>query len=313
MKASETNEGAFKSAFKQEMEDVTLTSKVDHNRAAWGDGSGKFADVRTAYTAPGTGVIDVSSTVNFRGSEIVDIVSAAGVVISNAHTITGVDRANRTVTVTPLPVANLTTSHFFVRASGNSTIAVPNNSQNREIQGLTSIVASTGTLHGVNPTTVPSWASYQRAVGGSIGDAEVRLALSTVGFESGADIENDANFALISTRGLRDRYATTLLSLKQFTDSSSTTLQGGFKVLNFDGLNWFTDDQCPIGTMVGLTMDNLFWAQMGDWDWMDKDGDVLKAEPGRDRYTAVLYKYCQLGTTARNRQFRLTGGTDDIR
>jgi hypothetical protein len=50
MKASETNEGAFKAAFKQEMEDTVLTSKIDHNRAAWGDGSGKFTDVRTSGT-----------------------------------------------------------------------------------------------------------------------------------------------------------------------------------------------------------------------------------------------------------------------
>jgi hypothetical protein len=34
---------------------------------------------------------------------------------------------------------------------------------------------------------------------------------------------------------------------------------------------------------------------MSDWDWMSEDGKVLKWESRKDRYTAVLYKYCQLG------------------
>ena len=315
LKASETNEGAFKQAFKAEMEDTVLTSKIDHNRAAFGDGSGKMATVRTT-TAGTVTTFDVDTTINFRGGEIVDIVNAAGTVSNNggALTVTGVDRTNRTLTVSPGTGVIITAStNFLVRASSDSTVAVPNNSQNKEIQGLTSIVSNSGTLHGVNPTTYPFWKSYQKAIGGAISDAVLRDMKDGAMFESGLDQTSDLDFALVSTRGIRRRYSDTLLSLKQFTNESSTTLRGGFKVLTFDENPFFVDDQCPVSTLYGLSVKDLFWAQLNDWDWLDQDGNVLKWESRKDRWIAILAKYSQLGTTRRNAHAVLTGITDDVR
>jgi hypothetical protein len=314
MKASETNEGAFKAAFKQEMEDTVLNSKLDHNRAAWNDGSGKFTDVRTNSLTTDT-VINVNSTINFRGGEYIDFVTSGGTVVAAACKVVSVDRTNRTITLAAqVGFVLVAGTHFPVRASSDSTTGTPNNSQNREIQGIGSIVANTGTLHGVNPTTYAFWKSYYKGSIGAISDAAIRDALDGVGFESGVDLDSDqSNYALISTRGIRRRYADTLLSVKRFTNAESTTLHGGFKVLDFDGNNWFIDDSCPVGTVVGLSLKDLFWAQMSDWEWMEEDGKVLKWESRKDRYTAVLFKYCQLGTTARNRHFKIDGVTDDVR
>jgi hypothetical protein len=314
LKAAESQEGAFKSAFKQEMEDTVLSLKMDLSRAAWGDGSGKFCDIRN-NEALGQTVLDVSTTINFRGGEVVDFVNAAGVVVSPAHEVTGIDRTNRTITVTPALVAAVTAgTHFPVRASSDSTIAAPNNSQNKEIQGISSIVSSTGALHGVNPASFPQWASHQNAIGGGISDAVLRDAIDAVGFETGIDLEDGGvDFALVTTRGVRRRYADTLTSVKRFNDAESQTLRGGFKVLKFDDLNFFVDDFCPLGTVVGLSLKDLFWSQMSDFEWMQEDGKVLKHESRRDRYTAILFKYMNLGTTARNRHLRLTGLTDDVK
>lgn len=309
MKASESNEGAFKAAFKAEMEDTVLTSKIDHNRAAFNDGSGKFCDVTTV--ASGQSVITVSSTINFRGGEVIDFVTAAAAVVSAAHTVTAVDRVNKTITVTPVLAAGLTGgTHFPVRASSDSTTGTPNNSQNKEIQGLKSLVG-TSTLHGVNPATYPFWQSYVKAIGGAISDQVIRDGLDSVGFESGIDVDKD--FVLITTRGIRRRYADTLLSVKRFTNAEATTLKGGFKVLEFDGMPFFTDDQCDLGFLYGLRLSDLFWAQLSDWEWMEEDGKVLKWEARKDRYTAILFKYCQLGMTRRNSHFKLTGITDDVK
>lgn len=314
MKAAEVGEGAFKAAFRSEMDDTVLTSKLDHNRAAWGDGTGTLTTIRVQAEIGDT-VIGVNSTINFRGGEIIDgVVLATGVVVNPALTVVAVDRVNRTITVSPALTAQMVvTTRGFVRASIDSTIAAPNNSWNREIQGIQSIVTNTGSLHGINPATVPFWASYVNAVSGAISDAAIHDALDNVGFESGVDMEGDLAFALVSTRGIRRRYADTLLGLKQFNDVQSQNLRGGFKYLDFDGNPWFVDDSCPIGTLVGLSLKDFFWAQMSDWDWMDQDGEVLKWESRRDRYIAILYKYTQLGTMARNRHFRLTGITDDVK
>ncbi len=313
LKASESNEGAFKAAFKQEMEDTVLSTKLDVNRAAWGDGSGKFFDVRTA-AAGGATTIDVSSTVNVRGGEILDFVTAAGAVVSAAHEVTAIDRTNRTITVTPALGAALTAgTHFAVRASSDSTTAVGNNSQNKEIQGLTSIVSDTGSLHGVNPATFPLWKSYLKNVAGGVSDAVLRDAKDSVGFESGVDLDEGIDFALISTRGIRRRYADTLLSVKRFTNAESVKLHGGFTALWFDENPFFVDDQCPVGTLVGISLKDLFWSQLSDWEWMEEDGKVLKHESRKDRYSAILFKYSNLGTTRRNAHFRLIGLTDDVR
>jgi len=320
LKASETNEGAFVSAFKQEMEDTILASKLDFNRAAYGDGSGKMAAVTATGAGGGTNlinslIINVDTTINFRGlGEVIDFVTAAGVVTSPAHVVTAVDRTNLAITITPGLAAAITAgTQFPVRASTDSTIAVPNNSQNKEINGLTTIVSSTGTLHGLNPATYAFWKARQTAVGGPISDAVLRDAKDGVGFEAGLDLETGLDFALVTTRGIRRRYSDTLTALKRFTNTDSVSLHGGFTALMFDENPIFVDDQCPVGNLFGLALNKLFWAQMSDWDWMEEDGKVLKWEPRRDRYIAVLYKYCQLGTTFRSAHFRLTGLTDDVR
>ncbi len=314
LKASESNEGAFRQAFKAEVEDTTLASKLDVNRAANGDGSGKLCDIRN-NEATGQTVLDVSSTINFRGGEVVDFVTAAGVVIDAARLVTGVDRTNRTITISPaLTGAGLVAgTHFPVRASSDSTVAVPNNSQNKEIQGLASIVAATGTLHGLNPATYTWWKSYVDASGGAISDTKFRTAKDEVGFEQGVDTDAGLDFAIVTTRGIRRRYADTLTSLKQFNDAQSVKLHGGYTALFFDENPIFIDDQCPIGTVYGLALNRLFWSQMSDWDWLDEDGKVLKWESRKDRYISVLYKYCQLGTTHRGAHFKLTGITDDTK
>lgn len=312
LKASESQEGAFKAAFKAEMADTINSSKLDHNRAAYGDSTGKLCTTVTVGTAVTTATVD--TTINFRGGEVIDWVSAAGVVISPAHTITGVNRTTKVLTFTPATVANVIgATHFPVRASSDSTIAVPNNSQFKEPQGLASIVAATGTLHGLNPTTYGWWKSYVDSSGGAISDRKLRDAKDGVMFESGVDLQSGTDFAILTTRGVRSRYADTLTALKRFNDAQSVTLRGGFSALMFDENPIFTDDQCPIGNVFGLSIDRLFWAQASDWEWMEEDGKVLKWESRRDRYVAILFKYLQLGTTQRNAHFRLTGVTDDSR
>jgi hypothetical protein len=312
LQASESGDGAFVPAFKQEMSDTILASKLDFNRAAFGDGTGKMA---TYSSGTGTTTITVDTTINFRGlGEVVDFVLATGAIAAAANagrTVIGVDRVNKTITLDVAPTG--LTTEIIVRSSVDSTNTLPNNSQNKEINGLANIVNNTGVLHGFNPATYAFWKSYVKAINGPVSDAVMRDAKDSVGFEQGLDLSAGLDFAIITTRGIRRRYSDTLTALKRFNDTQSVTLHGGFTALMFDENPIFVDDQCPVGNMWGLALNKLFWSQGSDWNWMDRDGDVLKWESRRDRYIAVLYKYCQLGTTFRGAHFRLTGLSDDSR
>jgi hypothetical protein len=117
----------------------------------------------------------------------------------------------------------------------------------------------------------------------------------------------------ITTRGVRNRYANTLTALKRFNDAQSVTLRGGFNALMFDDTPMVYDDHCPLGHVFALNTDAMFWSQMSDWEWMEEDGNVLKWESRLDRYVGVLFKYCNLGTWARNRHGKITGAADDTK
>lgn len=314
LQASSTSEGAFAEAMKTEMEDLQIGLKTNTNRAAFGDGVGYLAAIRVDGLLMDT-VVAVDTTINFTFGDgvTIDFVATDGTVIVPARTITAIDRTNRTITVTPALDATVSTARKIVRSSSDSTVAVPNNSQNKEIEGLDALIG-TATEHTINPATSPVWQSYVHAyTSTNISDNVLQDAVDNVGFESGASVDNggDIDYAIITTRGLRRNYANTLTGQKRFNDT--TKLEGGFDVLMFNGLPIFVDDYCPLGTVYGLSIKDLCWVQGEDWKWMDRDGAVLARETDKDAYSAVLYAYHNLVVTRRNTHFKLTGLTDDVK
>lgn len=307
IKASESNEGAFKRALTVEMEGVTDALKRKMNIDAYGNATGNLTLCTTGVTAT---VIPVASTINFQVGEIVDVVDTTGVTYKgNARTVTAVNRAGLTITISGANITTVTGDRV-VRASSDSTSGVPNNDLNSVINGLGNIVDNSAILHTLNPASASYWASTVVAAGGAVvGDTLLRQMIDGVGFESG----NDEELVLITTRGIRTRYANTLTQFKRFNDAQSVKLRGGFDALLFDNHPFVIDDQCPVGTVFALNTKALFWSQMSDWEWMDLDGETLKWEPRLDRYIGILYKYANFGTWARNRHGKITGAADDVR
>ena len=204
------------------------------------------------------------------------------------------------------------TNDVMIFASSDSVAATPSNDKNSAINGLEKIVDSTGALHGLNPATAGQafWASTEiDASSAIVGDTILRQLTDSIGFESGSDEE----MVLITTRGVRTRYAATLQSMKRFTDAQSMTLRGGFKAILFDDKPMVVDDHCRVGRIYALNTDAMFWSQMSDWEWLDQDGDMLKQVPGFDKYVAYLFKYFNLGTFARNRHGKIINAADDSR
>lgn len=70
------------------------------------------------------------------------------------------------------------------------------------------------------------------------------------------------------------------------------------------GIPVHTVDYVPPGFVYVLNRDYLWTPPLGDWEWHDADGSVLK--PHNDRYEATLYRYHELSFTRRNSSARLT-------
>lgn len=312
LKASERNEASFAKALTQEMKGVTDDLKRAVNIAAYGN---KDANNNAPLALVNTGVASatqtVDSTIYFQGGEYVDIYDPTGVTKRNANAlqVTSITRgAVGTAALTLSASVTTTTGDYIIRASSDSTNAAPNNDLGQSPNGLRNIIDSTGALHGLNPASIAAWKAVEiDAAGAIVGETLLRQLCDDIGFESGSDEE----VLGIWTRGQRSRYAATLQSQKRFNDVKSTTLRGGFQAILFDEMAMVVDDHCPTGHTFFINTDAMYWAQMSDWEWGNEDGDTLKWVSRTDSYIAYIFKYCNLGTTARNRHGKIVNGQDD--
>ena len=311
LKASESNEGAFRRALQAEMEGITDDLKRHVNIQAFGTGDGALATV----TNVAGNDITVDTTIYFQGGEYLDVYDspvdpANQPLNAKAFYVTAIDRSTLTLTVSD--GTGITTGSVLVRASSDSTQGAPNNDVYQAINGLQNIISADGELHELDPKNAGEtfWKSSEvDAAGAIVGDSLLRQLKDAIGFESGSDEET----ILITTRGVRNRYANTLTALKRFNDAQSVKLRGGFTALMFDETPMVYDDHCPLGHVFAVNMPAMFWSQMSDWEWMEEDGEVLKWEPRYDRYVGVLFKYCNLGTWARNRHGKIVNAEDDVK
>lgn len=310
LKASASNEGAYERALTAEMEGLVDDLKRKVNIDAYANGSGYLATITSGATSA-TQAVD--TTVNFQGGEIVDIYDSTLSTYRGSTSLTVNSFSRSGLTLTLSGSVTTSTGDVLIRADKNSTSGTPLNDKNQCVNGLENIVSNTGALHGLNPATAGQafWASTVVAASGAIvGDSLLRQLTDSIGFESGSDAE----MVIITSRGIRNRYANTLTSLKRFNDAQAVTLRGGFKAIMFDDKPMVIDDAVKPGNVWALTTDDMFWSQMSDWDFMTEDtGKALHLVPGFDKYQAWLFKYCNMGTHSRNRHGRISGAADDTR
>jgi hypothetical protein len=99
---------------------------------------------------------------------------------------------------------------------------------------------------------------------------------------------------ILCDHALRDAYAALVVADKRHVNTM--TLDGGFTALEFNGIPVVADSYMPNNTMFFISTPHLELMQMGDWDWMDKDGSVLARVSDYDAYEAVIYWYADLAT-----------------
>ena len=297
--ASASDKGSFARMLDREINGVMTDLKNDVSRQIYNDSTKSIAQcgTTTADTEVNLNSPSAIQMKQFHVGMVVDIGTTADTdTIVAAAEITAVDRTNGTITIDSSVTTS--TSHYVYRAGSDAN----------ELTGLREIVAASGTLFNVNPSTDPEWVSTVNTTGGNSTEALYEKVIEDVNFEAG----EDPNIVL-TTRGVRRNFAAQLQSLKRFNDT--VEIKGGFSAITIQAGNaelpLVVDNDCPAQHAFFLNTDHMCLYEMGDsWSWMDRDGSVLKYVHGFDAYEAVLYNYSELMTDRRNAHGLATGLTE---
>lgn len=290
--ASKNDRGAIVRALESEIKGVTADLKRDVNYQLFNDGTGVRALVNGD---PGTGTtltVDTPGTNYLFDGQVIDIVDASSGAVEDADvTISTVDSSTQ-VTVSAALDANVEDNSKIIMANSHDGSGTA-----YEMMGLKGIVDDgtyVSTLHNINRSTYPWWDCSTSTNDDNSGtNRDLTLDLIQEGVTSPE--KNGGTTNLIgSDHDTRNAYAALLTADKRYVNTMD--LDGGFKALEYNGIPWVADRDCPPNTVFFLDMDHLFLMQTSDWDFMDEDGAVLSRVANTDAYEAVLYLYADLAT-----------------
>jgi hypothetical protein len=303
MRAMKSDKGSFTRALESETKGATNDLKRDINRQLWGTSDGVI--IKTAVTTASTTLnfAATSTTSQLRQLEpgmIIDTGAATPFTTTTGTTIVSVNVAAKTAVVSPA----------ITTAAGDSVVRTGSGGSGaaqKELTGLQTIIAASGTLFNVDPTVNPVWASTVNANGGtqrSVSENLFASVMQNIAIQSGQDIDT-----VIGSDGVFRAYANLLTALKRFP--STTDLKGGFKALDMSAggygggqdvkLCWDRDTPSNSAFFLNTKAESLSLFSMSDWEWMQEDGAVLIRVSGQDAYEATLFGYKELATSARNR------------
>jgi hypothetical protein len=299
IKLMASDKGAFVRAVDNETKGIVRDLKRNVNIQCYTAVTGSIGTTTGSAGATSVAVNAKSTLRRIEPGQKYDIVEAASDLIVRTVTAVSVTLSSLTFTYTTDSVGTGTA------ASGNRIVTqgvVPSGSY--ELTGLESIVASSGTLHNIDPTAFAVWASYQAAISAALTDSVLEEALDEIAI-AGSSNPN----LIIATHLIVRNYANSLKTLKRF-QGESLVLKGGWKAVDVSVGNHTValtpERDCTESTVFILTTENLIEFYASDWEWMEEDGAVLSRVSGTDSYEAVLFKYHELCTDKRNAHGKLT-------
>ncbi len=296
MAASRNDTGAIVRALDSEIKGITADLRKEINYQLFNDGTSRRCLVNGD---PGTGTtltVDSPGTMYLFDGMVIDIVGDDdGVANDSDVVITSVD-SDTQVTVSAALDAGIEDNDWVVRANSTDGAGITP-SDSYEMMGLKGIVDDSTyvtTLHGLSRSDYAWWKCSTFANDDNSG-VNRDLTLDLIQEAITAVEKNGGQVKMIlSGPDLRDKYASLVVADKRFVNTLN--LDGGFKALEYSGLPWVSDTDCPPNTVFFIDTDHLQIMQMSDWDWMDEDGAILSRVSNSDAYEAVLYWYSDLAT-----------------
>lgn len=299
IRAMKSDAGSFTRAVESETRGVVQDLKRDVNRQVFNDSNGTIAQCASVSSATITLAADTPTSA-LRQLEVGALIDVGTVASPTDHgsalVVASVDPSVPSVTFTTNPTAGVGSSDYLFRAGAGTAV----DGTTSELTGLRAIVAASGALFNIDPSTYPVWKSTVNGNSGTNRAATDNLfeqVIDAIWLESG-----EAPNFIVTSPGVRRNFAAQLKAQKRFADT--VDLKGGFKALTVDAGNTSlpiaVDRDCPDNTAFVVNLDCIKQHQSSDWEFMDEDGSVLNRVSNADAYEATLFKYHELTTDRRN-------------
>jgi hypothetical protein len=325
IRAMSADRGTFIRAVKSETDGIAKDLKRDVNRQIWGTSDGAIATCGVTSSATTVVMDSATTSVQYKqifneGGMYVDIGTVADPDLRNGTTarlIETFDESAGTVEISGAAITTAATDFIFRYDAGGASDASGLSGDGQfELTGLQTIVDSTGTLFGVNPTNDLAWVSGENSNSGTnraITEQMVNKEIQKTEIRSGEQVD-----LLVCSDGVSRSVSAMLESIRRNVDNVS--LKAGYS-----GIAWATpmegnagsktralcwDQDCPSNSLYGLSTDSLVEFVMSDWDWMDEDGAVLSRVANTDAYEATMFKYHELASGQRNAHFKILDITE---
>jgi len=298
MAASKNDKGAIVRALEAEMKGVTKDMEKEVNYMMFNDGTSRRCLVNTDPATGTTLTVDNPGTNYLYDGMIIDVIDAASGVVEDADVVVSTVDSTTEVTVSAALDAGIEDNSWVIRANSTDGAGIlPSDSyEMMGIKGIVDDATYVDTLHNLARGTYAWWKCSTHANddnGGTNRDLDLDLIQASV---TAVEKNGFKVNLIISDMDTRDAYAALVIADKRFVNTLD--LDGGYKALEFNGLPWLADADCPPNTVFFVSTDHLEIMQMSNWEWMDKDGSVLSRVADSDAYEAVLYWYADLTTDA---------------
>jgi hypothetical protein len=171
-----------------------------------------------------------------------------------------------------------------------------------DMQSLATIIASSGTVGGINGTTSTWWASTVVSSGSfaAQGRQDLTTAYNTVSINN----PNGAPELIASDQNSFEYYESTLVPHERFTDNKLGDL--GFQNLKFKNVPWVWSPQGTSGTIYVISFKGLEFFVHSEADF---ETTPFVKPVDQDAKTAQILLQCALTTGNRRKLAKLTGVT----
>lgn len=282
MKLAKSNVQAFTNAMEDENDSMKETLTKDTNRIFYGDSTGLICSIDDTA---------VSATHDVDNAQYLEEGMQVDVLIRSSGATVVLDTEVVTVSGT-----SVTFGDSFTGALTQGVYR--QGSYDKEPEGLGSIVLDSGTLYGVDPTSVSKWKAVRAHNSGTNRPLSESLMITQV---DAARVNGGKTSLILTSLGVRRSYFNLLTQQRRFTNTKE--FAGGFTGLAFNHgreIPVIEDVDHKPNKMHFLDEDTFKIYQAGDWEWADDDGSVLKWVQDKDAWQAVIRKYWELGCKRRN-------------